>query len=57
MDYAHQKLERGLEQIYDTVRRPLEGLYLKRAVTQNGLQAPNKQWAGVTSEPIPIHSL
>ncbi len=39
MDYADQKLERGLEQVYDTVRRPPEGLYLKRAVTQNSLLA------------------
>ncbi len=33
---SHQKLERGLEQIYDSVRRPFEGLHLKRAVTQSG---------------------
>ena len=57
MDYAHQKLERSLEQIYDTVRRPLEGLYLKRAVTQNGLQArqnwaaPSLQYSNVNAYP------
>jgi len=28
VDYAHKKLEGGLEQIYHPVRRPFEGLYL-----------------------------
>jgi hypothetical protein len=35
VDNAHKKLEIGLEQIYDHVRRPFERLYLKLAVTQN----------------------
>ena len=35
MDYTYKELETGLESIYDRVRRPFKGLYLKLAVTQN----------------------